>query len=83
MQPAPEQLPPYAGRLRNMHDLVEAFDPTAPVPWRIRPFALDGTLAIIAGKGGAGKTWVIHEAADAVQRGITKAGITGTAGSAR
>jgi hypothetical protein len=65
-----------------MHALVEAFDPTVPVPWRVRPFALDGTIAIIAGKGGAGKTWVIHEAADAVVRGSNKAGIIGSAGSA-
>lgn len=81
MQPAPEQLPPYAGRLRNMHELVAAFDPSQPVPWRIRPFALDGTLAIVAGKGGAGKTWVIHEAANAVQTGSVRAGLAGTRGS--
>jgi hypothetical protein len=65
-----------------MRELVAHFDPSTPVPWRIRPFALDGTLAIIAGKGGAGKTWVIHEAADAVQRGTAKAGMIGTTGTA-
>lgn len=82
MQPAPEAPDPYAGRLLDMKKLTGAFDPHAPVPWRVRPFVLDETLAIVAGKGGAGKTWVIHHAADAVLRGRSAAGITGTQGGA-
>jgi hypothetical protein len=81
MQPAPEA-PAWAGRLLNMADLVEQFDPQALPPWRVHPFVLDGTLAIVAGKGGAGKTWVVHEAANAVVRGTSAAGMSGSQGSA-
>lgn len=61
----------------DMGSLVDAFDPDAPKPWIIEPFAIAGTLAIVAGKSGTGKTWIIHEAADAVVRGQVNAGLAG------
>lgn len=61
----------------DMGSLVDSFDPDAPLPWVIEPFAIAGTLAILAGKSGTGKTWIIHEAADAVQRGKINAGMNG------
>jgi hypothetical protein len=83
MQPAPEvPAQPWASRLLDMAALVERFDPSALPPWRVHPFVLDGTLAIVAGKGGAGKTWVIHEAANAVVRGSSAAGMRASGGTA-
>jgi hypothetical protein len=61
----------------DLEGLVAVHDPNAPKPWVVEPLIIAGMLAIVAGKGGTGKTWVIHEAADAVSRGTTKAGMKG------
>lgn len=61
----------------DIERLVADHDPNAPKPWVVEPLIIAGMLAIVAGKGGVGKTWVVHEAADAVARGITKAGMRG------
>jgi hypothetical protein len=69
-------------RLLDMPRLIKAHDPNAPKPWVVEPFAIKGTLAIVAGKGGAGKTWVMHEAAAAVAEGSERAGMRGHTGGA-
>lgn len=61
----------------DIGQLVADHDPNAPKPWVVEPLIIEGMLAIVAGKGGVGKTWVIHEAADAVARGQTNAGLRG------
>lgn len=61
----------------DMDHLVEKHDPDAPKPWVVEPLIIAGMLAVVAGKSGIGKTWIIHEAADAVVRGATKAGLKG------
>lgn len=73
---APEQ-PSWRSRMLDMEQLVADHDPNAPKPWIVEPLIIEGMLAIVAGKSGAGKTWIIHEAADAVVRGKTNAGMTG------
>lgn len=78
--PAPDR--PWAGRFLDLERLVAAHDPGAAPPWVVEPLIITGTLAVVAGKGGAGKTWIMHEAADAVQRGRSRAGLRGTAGRA-
>lgn len=78
--PAPDR--PWASRFLDLERLVAAHDPDAAPPWVVEPLVITGTLAVVAGKGGAGKTWIMHEAADAVQRGRTRAGLRGTAGRA-
>lgn len=79
--PAPPA-PAWQQRFMDMKELVAAHDPYAIPPWVVHPLLIPGTLGIVAGKGGAGKTWIIHEAADAVQRGVTRAGLSGQRGSA-
>lgn len=61
----------------DMPTLVEAHDPNEVKPWVVEPLVIEGMLAIVAGKSSAGKTWIIHEAADAVARGCTNAGMQG------
>lgn len=66
----------------DMGGEVAAFDPHAEPDWRLKPIVIPGTLAVIAGQGGGGKTWLMHEAANAVQRGINAAGMVGKPGRA-
>lgn len=77
--PAP---PAWAAKILKLEALVAAHDPYARPPWIVEPLVIERTLGIIAGKGGAGKTWIMHEAADAVQRGVTRAGMQGEPGRA-
>lgn len=72
-----QQRPAWAGKMLDLEKLVAEHDPDAPKPWVVEPLIIAGMLAIVAGKGGSGKTWVIHEAADAVARGKTNAGMRG------
>lgn len=83
MQPAPaapEQ--PWRDWVLDMAAEVAAFDPHAEPDWRLKPLVIPGTLAVVAGQGGGGKTWLLHTAADAVQRGSIAAGMRGRQGRA-
>lgn len=77
MPPKAPETPSWQSRILDLPKLVEDHDPDAPRPWVVEPLVIDGTLGIVAGKSGAGKTWVVHEAADAVARGTVKAGLMG------
>ena len=79
--PAAPLTPAQAWKARRLDlpSLVAAHDPRAPKPWVVEPFAIKGTLAVLAGKGGVGKTWVMHEAAAAVAEGTYRAGLRGAA----
>lgn len=77
MPPKAPEKPGWQSRMMDLPTLVEKHDPNAPKPWVVEPLIIDGMLAIVAGKGGTGKTWVAHEAADAAARGSIKAGLMG------
>jgi hypothetical protein len=74
---------PWRKRLLNMAQLVDEFDAAAPIPWVLEPLVIPGTLAIVVGQGGSGKTWVLHEAAHAVATGTARAGMVANHGGSR
>jgi len=73
---------PWEHWVLNMEREVAAFDPHAEPDWILKPIVIPGTLAVVAGQGGGGKTWLLHEAANAVQRGSDAAGMQGKPGRA-
>lgn len=67
----------------NMAAEVAAFNPRAEPPWTLEPLVIPGALAVVAGQGGGGKTWVLHEAAHAVVSGATHTGMQRRNGAAK
>jgi hypothetical protein len=55
-------------------------EPRKATPWRCEGIVADGTLTVLAGTAGDGKTWVAHGLAAGVARGEPFAGINCTQG---
>ncbi len=46
----------YASRRVDVADLLSR--PAQPIPWRVHDFVADGTLTIVSGESGSGKSWL-------------------------
>ncbi len=70
----------YAGRRVDLHALLA--QPPRPTPWRVRDVVADGTLTIISGESGSGKSWLAQALCTGVARGQAIAGLLCTKGPA-
>ena len=57
-------------------------DANVPLPYRVRPLAIDGHVTLLVGRPGESKTWLAMLAASGVQAGEDFAGIGCTQGTA-
>lgn len=70
----------YGGRLVDLDALLAL--PPKPIPWRVQDIVADGTLTIISGESGAGKSWLAQAMCTGVARGEPVAGLECTPGVA-
>ncbi len=70
----------YAGRLVDLDALLAK--PPEPIPWRVHDVVADGTLTIISGESGAGKSWLAQALCTGVARGQAVAGLPCAKGTA-
>ena len=70
----------YAGRLVDLDALLAM--PPEPIPWRVHDVVADGTLTIISGESGAGKSWLAQAMCSGVARGRAVAGLPCVKGTA-
>ena len=63
----------YLGRHVDLAPLLAA--PPKPVPWRVWDFVADGTVTVLSGESGAGKSWLAQAMCLGVARGDSVAGI--------
>lgn len=64
--------PPKKLRVLDMARMLKETPP--PIPWRIKPLAVDGALTLLPGREGQGKSLLSQALAGAVVRGETLAG---------
>lgn len=70
----------YTGRRVDVADLLSR--PPEPIPWRVHDVVADGTLTIISGEAGSGKSWLAQALCTGVQHGRTTAGLLCVRGKA-
>lgn len=70
----------YRGRVIDLDALLAK--PPRPIPWRVRDVVADGTLTIISGESGAGKSWLAQALCTGVARGQSVAGLHCAKGTA-
>lgn len=70
----------YAGRHVDLGPLLAK--PAKPVPWRVWDLVADGTVTILAGESGCGKSWLAQALCTGVARGLPIAGLPCTRGRA-
>ncbi len=70
----------YAGRHVDLAPLLAA--PPKPIPWRVWDFVADGTVTILSGESGSGKSWLAQAICTSVARGLPVAGLACTRGRA-
>jgi hypothetical protein len=63
----------YSGRRVDLHALLA--QPPRPIPWRVHDVVADGTLTIISGESGSGKSCLAEGLCDGVASGHTVAGL--------
>jgi hypothetical protein len=63
----------YDGRRVDLAALLA--EPPKPIPWRVRDVIADGTLTILSGESGSGKSWVAQALCTGVARGGTLGGL--------
>ncbi|UGS35248.1 AAA family ATPase [Capillimicrobium parvum] len=63
----------YAGRIIDLDALLAK--PPEPIPWRVQGVVADGTLTIVSGESGGGKSWLAQALCTGVARGQAMAGI--------
>lgn len=56
--------------------------PPQPIPWRVHDVVADGTLTIVSGESGAGKSWLAQALCTGVARGQAVAGLPCAKGTA-
>jgi hypothetical protein len=59
----------FADAKARIIDMKKAMADTGPLPYRVRPFALDATVTLLVGRSGESKTWLGLLACAGVQRG--------------
>jgi archaellum biogenesis ATPase FlaH len=70
----------YDGRVVDLNVLLAK--PPEPIPWRVHGVVADGTLTIVSGESGAGKSWLAQALCTGVARGHTVAGLLCEKGTA-
>lgn len=70
----------YEGRHVDLAPLLAA--PPRPIPWRVGDLVADGTVTILAGGSGSGKSWLAQALCTGVARGEPVAGLPCTKGAA-
>jgi hypothetical protein len=70
----------YAGRRIDLAKLLA--QPRQPTPWRVHDVVADGTLTIVSGEAGSGKSWLAQALCTGVARGQTVAGLLCRKGAA-
>ena len=70
----------YDGRVVDLDALLAK--PPEPIPWRVHDIVADGTLTIISGESGAGKSWLAQALCTGVARGHAVAGLLCAKGKA-
>lgn len=70
----------YAGRVVDLDALLSK--PPQPIPWRVHDVVADGTLTIISGESGAGKSWLVQALCTGVALGRAVAGLPCVEGTA-
>jgi hypothetical protein len=63
----------YRGRHVDLRPLLAA--PVRPIPWRVEGLVADGTVTILSGESGSGKSWVAQGCCTGVERGTAVAGL--------
>jgi AAA domain len=70
----------YDGRHVDLKPLLAA--PAKPVPWRVWDLVADGTVTVLSGEAGSGKSWLAQAFCTGVARGASVAGLPCTRGRA-
>jgi hypothetical protein len=70
----------YSGRRVDLGALLAR--PPRPIPWRVHDVVADGTLTIISGESGAGKSWLAQALCSGVAHGRAVAGLLCAKGTA-
>jgi len=70
----------YAGRRVDIAALPAK--PPQPIPWRVHDLVADGSMTILSGESGAGKSWLAQSLCVGVTRGHTVAGLLCAKGNA-
>jgi hypothetical protein len=70
----------YAGRHVDLGPLLAA--PAKPVPWRVWDLVADGTVTVLSGEAGSGKSWLAQALCTGVSTGLPVAGLPCTRGKA-
>src|SRR4051794_16788893 len=70
----------YEGRVVDLDALLSK--PPQPIPWRVHDVVADGTLTIVSGESGAGKSWLVQAFCTGVARGRAVAGLPCVKGTA-
>lgn len=70
----------YAGRHVDLAPLLAAAP--KPIPWRVENLIADGTVTIVSGASGSGKSWLAQAFCTGVAGGLSVAGLTCTQGRA-
>lgn len=70
----------YTGRHVDLGPLLAA--PPKPIPWRVRDLLADGTVTIVSGASGSGKSWLAQALCTGVARGTPVAGLACARGRA-
>src|SRR3954465_11472013 len=70
----------YAGRVLALGAVLAK--PPEPLPWRVHGFVADGTLTILSGESGAGKSWLAQALCTGVAHGRAVAGLPCVKGTA-
>jgi hypothetical protein len=60
----------YTGRHVDLGPLLAA--PPKPIPWRVRDLLADGTVTIVSGASGSGKSWLAQALCTGVARGTPR-----------
>jgi hypothetical protein len=70
----------YEGRHIDLGPLLSA--PAKPIPWRVDDLVADGTVTVLSGESGSGKSWLAQALCTGVRRGTSVAGLPCTPGKA-
>jgi archaellum biogenesis ATPase FlaH len=63
----------YSGRRVDGAELLSR--PPRPIPWRVHDIVADGTLTIVSGESGTGKSWLAQALCSGVANGRATAGL--------
>ena len=70
----------YSDRVVQLVELLA--QPDEPTPWRVEGIVADGTVTVISGESGDGKSWLVKGLCQGVARGESVLGLACTQGAA-